>query len=515
MKRLLLTLGFLLALASPALAQNTTCSDRPQGDVSNACANTRFVFNNSGSSVNCIVFTSIAKGCVPASGGGTINFLRADGTFAPTAGGGSAIVGMIIPWAGASVPPTYLLAYGQALSRSTYADLYSVITATQTITCTFGSPTITVTADNAARMTIGGVVESSACFAPGTTVVSKTATTITLITTAIANTSTTATLFPWGNGDGSTTFNIPNLMGRTLVGRDNMSGTAAGTLTSTYFSSNPDALGAYGGAQSTTLAQANLPNATLGLSAAFTGTPAAVNVTSTISNIDIGIGTPTTGGGGFAFNSVTSTGTVSSTGTFTPSGSVSGTTSSINGGVGQSAFSQVQPSVTIDYIIKVLPDSSVGDTITVGVTNVAGGSTTNILYNNAGKVGEYTLATAAEYLAGTANKIVQAGVLYQAEATTTYGTTTTFDFSTFINTAVTLTGDITTQTLTNVQAGKAGTITYIQDGGGGHTTVWNPIFKFTSGSAPALSTAGGAIDVLSYTCRSATFCVGSLIKDAR
>lgn len=36
-------------------------------------------------------FTSAAKGLVPASGGGTVNFLRADGTFATPAGGGSAI----------------------------------------------------------------------------------------------------------------------------------------------------------------------------------------------------------------------------------------------------------------------------------------------------------------------------------------------------------------------------------------------------------------------------------------
>lgn len=34
-------------------------------------------------------FTSAAKGLVPASGGGTTNFLRADGTFAAPAGGGS------------------------------------------------------------------------------------------------------------------------------------------------------------------------------------------------------------------------------------------------------------------------------------------------------------------------------------------------------------------------------------------------------------------------------------------
>lgn len=42
MKKFLLALG-LLSILSPAWAQNTTCSDRPAGDSSNACANTRFV----------------------------------------------------------------------------------------------------------------------------------------------------------------------------------------------------------------------------------------------------------------------------------------------------------------------------------------------------------------------------------------------------------------------------------------------------------------------------------------
>lgn len=42
MRKLLLVLA-LLCFASPALAQNTQCSDRPSSDSSNACANTRFV----------------------------------------------------------------------------------------------------------------------------------------------------------------------------------------------------------------------------------------------------------------------------------------------------------------------------------------------------------------------------------------------------------------------------------------------------------------------------------------
>lgn len=125
------------------------------------------------------------------------------------------------------------------------------------------------------------------------------------------------------------------------------------------------------------------------------------------------------------------------------------------------------------------------------------------------------LATSSEYHAGTASKLVPADQIYQAETTTTFGSTTTFDFNTFINTAVTLTGNITTMTLTNVKAGKAGTITFIQDGTGSRTAVFSTTFKFAGGVIPSLTTTASAIDILTYSCRSATFCIASLMKDVR
>lgn len=125
------------------------------------------------------------------------------------------------------------------------------------------------------------------------------------------------------------------------------------------------------------------------------------------------------------------------------------------------------------------------------------------------------LATASEYAAATANKLVPASVIYPTETTTTFGATTTFDFSTFINTAVTLTGNITTMTLTNVTAGKAGTITFIQDGTGSRTATFSTTFKFAGGSVPTLTTTANAIDILTYSCRTASFCAASLMKDVR
>ncbi len=514
-KKLLLVIGlgaglaYTLAPTQPTLAQNTTCSDRPGIDVSNACANTRFVHNGF---INCVIFTASTKGCTPASGGGTVNFLRADGTFAPTGAGGSAVVGMILPWAGASVPDTYLLTYGQAVSRTTYASLFSALSATATISCSSGSPNITVSADIANRMPIGGAIEGSACFVAGTTVSSKSGTTLTLNHNAGATTSTAIVFIPWGNGDGSTTFNVPNLVGRTMVGRDNMSGSTAGVITSTYYGANPDAF-AYGGAQSSTLGTANLPaytpSGTVSGSVSVTD-PGHSHQTRSI-GITVGNDGPAlmSGGGGTVQNTEIATTSITA--------SLSGATlaGAAQGG-SSTPFSNIQPAVTIDYIIKALPDSAVGDSITVGVTNVAGGATTNILYNNAGKVGEYALATVPDMYAGTANnKIVTPSIVWPPEVTVTYGTTTTFDMSTFRDAVVTLTGNITTMTVSNVVVGKSGAITFIQDGTGSRTTVWDSKFKFAGGTTPTLTTTAGAVDILNYDCRTSTFCYAAMMNDVK
>ena len=154
------------------------------------------------------------------------------------------------------------------------------------------------------------------------------------------------------------------------------------------------------------------------------------------------------------------------------------------------------------------------------------GTTTTLLHGNAAgaptfgqvvfaDIATAAVATASQYLAGTASTLVPASVIYTAETTTTFGSTTTFDFSTFINTAVTLTNNITTQTLSNVTAGKSGHIRFIQDGTGSRTTVWNSIFKFAGGATPTLTTTANAIDVLWYDCATSSLCYASLSKDMK
>ncbi len=59
----------------------------------------------------------------------------------------------------------------------------------------------------------------------------------------------------YGGGDGSTTFNLPNLRGRIPVGLDNMGGTSANVITASW----ADNLGQTGGAETHTLITAEIP----------------------------------------------------------------------------------------------------------------------------------------------------------------------------------------------------------------------------------------------------------------
>lgn len=89
-----------------------------------------------------------------------------------------------LPYSGASAPAGWLLCYGQAVSRATYADLFTAI---------------------------------------GTT---------------------------YGVGDGSTTFNIPDMRGRTPLGKDNMGGVSADIVTD----ANADTLGGAVGSETKNIA---------------------------------------------------------------------------------------------------------------------------------------------------------------------------------------------------------------------------------------------------------------------
>lgn len=106
------------------------------------------------------------------------------------------LIGEIKLFAGPTAPTGWLFCYGQAISRTTYARLFSAIGAT------------------------------------------------------------------YGGGDGSSTFNLPDLRGRLPVGRDDMGGSAASRVTSAGSGIDGTSLGGVGGAQTVTLATTEIPSHT-------------------------------------------------------------------------------------------------------------------------------------------------------------------------------------------------------------------------------------------------------------
>lgn len=63
----------------------------------------------------------------------------------------------------------------------------------------------------------------------------------------------------YGSGNGSTTFNVPDLRGRVVAGEDDMGGTAANRLTTTTMTSSTT-LGGTGGNQVHTLTSSEMPS---------------------------------------------------------------------------------------------------------------------------------------------------------------------------------------------------------------------------------------------------------------
>lgn len=268
-------------------------------------------------------------------------------------GGGSApafsegvMVGTIIAWANTTLPSKYLYAAGSPVSRNTYSALFTAITFSNPILCQIGIATITVPTAISDAMPIGGPVEAT-CFAPGTTVLSKSSGSLTLSTAATTTVSVTATFLPWGNGDGSTTFNLPDLRGNVIAGRNNMPGPGiVPRITTTYFGVNPNALGAQGGNESATLSTANLPPYT----------PAGTIVVSSAQQA---------GTSAVAFPSGAGTNVPA------PSAALAATAAFTGTAQGGTAvpIPRVQPTLTADYIIKALPDDSPTGP---GVTSVQG-----------------------------------------------------------------------------------------------------------------------------------------------
>lgn len=125
-------------------------------------------------------------------------------------------------------------------------------------------------------------------------------------------------------------------------------------------------------------------------------------------------------------------------------------------------------------------------------------------------------AASADVLTGTTKtKAMTPGDTYEAlaEVTLTYGATVTPDMATFINAAVTLTGNVTLANPTSPKPGQSGRIRIIQDGTGSRLLSAVGSFWKRSGGAPTLTTTASAYDVLVYDVISTTLIVYDLIRN--
>lgn len=307
------------------------------------------------------------------------NIISDQPTSATGSGGGSGTsvgdgnsVGTILTWSGMIAPNQYQFAYGQALSRSSFPELYQAITLQTPVTCVGGNTTLTGLSDTS-NIPIGANVEGN-CIVSGTTVLSKTINTVTLSIAANISTSITATFFPYGNGNGLTTFNVPDLRGKVIPGRTNMGGVVTSNLTSSYYGSSPDAVGANGGTQSKLISLTQMPSHRHSV---FLNDPGhlhaarvdgAFSVGSGTGLTPVGSGTQTMGAGKATSVGTTDPNFTGITVRDTSGGGGTADQTALTGG--SDPISVISPSITMNYIIKVTPDTSISGLF--GVASIGG-----------------------------------------------------------------------------------------------------------------------------------------------
>jgi microcystin-dependent protein len=140
---------------------------------------------------------TVDGGSTLAINAGESLILYTNGTLWVSVGKSSGVPsGSLVGYGGTAAPAGWLLCDGSAVSRTTYASLFSAISTT------------------------------------------------------------------YGVGDGSSTFNLPDLRGRVIAGQDDMGGAAASRLTTAAGGVDGATLGAVGGSQTHTLTTAQIPSHT-------------------------------------------------------------------------------------------------------------------------------------------------------------------------------------------------------------------------------------------------------------
>lgn len=126
--------------------------------------------------------------------------------------------GVVKAFAGFNVPATWLPCDGAAVARAAYAGLFAALTLMQGANFISGSPVVTGLADTS-QMRAGMFVGGQKVVAGAKILTVDSGSQITMDTPAIGVSGANFLLVaPWGVGDNSTTFNVPELRGRAIVG---------------------------------------------------------------------------------------------------------------------------------------------------------------------------------------------------------------------------------------------------------------------------------------------------------
>lgn len=140
-------------------------------------------------------------------------------TFDTTTSGFLIPTGAFLPYGGYAAPSGFLLCDGSPVSRTTYAALKAALSYTlASAVLTSGSNVITVAAGDQLKIAVGQGVEGAGIPAGTTITAFSGGNSWTMSANATATRTGNVTLLPYGGGDGSTTFNVPNLVGRTVLG---------------------------------------------------------------------------------------------------------------------------------------------------------------------------------------------------------------------------------------------------------------------------------------------------------
>jgi len=149
---------------------------------------------------------------------------------------GGTPIGTVSPYVASLVPGGWIVCDGSAISRTTYAALFAVISPAQTFTVTLASPAVfSATAHglqigDKIRLTTTGALPTGLATATDYFVISagfgansfevSASRGGAAVNTSVSQSGTHTMRFSnWGVGDGSTTFNVPDLRGFTIYGQ--------------------------------------------------------------------------------------------------------------------------------------------------------------------------------------------------------------------------------------------------------------------------------------------------------